>query len=182
MKNSGRKPKKVLIEQPYDSQWTLVSPKEPAEKTRDQYRFAVEAKPGEPATLLVEEERTEGQQIGLSNIDDGTVRIYLSAKVVSDEVKAALKQVIELKTALEDIQVKKRQLEGQIRVEQEQNRIRQNMAQLDRTGDLYKRYVQKFTEQENLNDKLRGQIEELTGQETAARKKLEDYLMNLDVK
>ena len=31
-----------------------------------------------------------------------------------------------------------------------------------------------FFQQENLNDKLRGQIEELTAQETAARKKLDD--------
>ena len=183
VKNSGSKPKKVLIEQPFDSQWTLITPKEPEEKTRNQYRFAVEAKPGEPATLLVEEERTESQSIGLSNIDDGTVRIYPSAKVVSDEVKAALTKVVELKTAFQAIQVQKRQLEARIKViEQEQNRIRQNMAQLDRTGDLYKRYVQKFTEQEDTNDKLRGQIEELTGQETAARKALDDFLMSLDVK
>jgi len=126
VKNSGSKPKKVLIEQPFDSQWTLIAPKEPEEKTRNRYRFAVEAKPGEPATLLVEEERTESQQIGLSNVDDGTIRIYLSSKVVSDEVKAALTKVVELKRALQEIQVNKRQLEARIKViEREQSRIRQ---------------------------------------------------------
>ena len=40
MKNSGKKAKKVLIEYAHDPNWTLVSPKEPAEKTRDKYRFA----------------------------------------------------------------------------------------------------------------------------------------------
>ncbi len=51
MKNSGRKAKKVLIEYPVEPDWDLVAPKEPAEKTRDLYRFAVAAKPGEPAKL-----------------------------------------------------------------------------------------------------------------------------------
>lgn len=183
VKNSGRKAKKVLIEQPYDAQWKLITPKQPEEKTRNQYRFAVNAEPGVPTTLLVEEERTESQSIALSNVNESSIRIYLSARVVSDEVKAALATVVKLKRELEQIQVEKRQLEARIKViEREQDRIRKNMAQLDRTGDLYKRYVQKFTEQEDLNDKLRGQIEELVGQETTARKKLDDFLINLDVK
>ena len=54
IKNSGRRPKNVLIESPIDTQWKLLTPKEPAEKTRDLYRFAAAAKPGEPAKLLVE--------------------------------------------------------------------------------------------------------------------------------
>jgi hypothetical protein len=53
VKNSGKKAKTVLIEYPLDTTWTLVSPKEPAEKARDLYRFAVEAKPGEPARLEI---------------------------------------------------------------------------------------------------------------------------------
>jgi hypothetical protein len=183
VKNSGKKVKKVLIEYPYDPQWTLVAPKEPEEKTRNQYRFAVTAKPGEPTKLVVNEERTDQQQLALTNLDDGTIRIYISAKVVSDAVKTALGKVIELKNDLQQIQAKKQQLQAQIQViEQEQNRIRQNMAQLDRNGDLYKRYVQKFSEQEDQNDKLRAQINSLTDQETGARKKLDDFLMSLDVK
>ncbi len=183
VKNSAKKVRKVLIEYPYDPQWTLVTPKEPAEKTRNMYRFLVEAKPGEPAKLVVDEERIEDQQVALTNLDDGSIRIYLSAKVVSEEVKAALGQVIKLKSELGQVQVKRQQLTAQIQViEQEQNRIRQNMAQLDRNGDLYKRYVQKFTEQEDLNDKLRKEILGLTEQENAARKQLDDYLLNLDIK
>ncbi|MCS7306887.1 MAG: hypothetical protein NZ602_17480, partial [Thermoguttaceae bacterium] len=61
-------------------------------------------------------------------------------------------------------------------------RIRQNMAQLDRTSDLYKRYVQKLTEQEDQTDKIRAEIKALTEQINAAKKKLDDYLMSLEVK
>ncbi len=183
VKNSADKVRKVLIEYPYDPQWTLISPKEPAEKTRDMYRFLVEAKPGEPATLAVEEERTERQQVAITNLDDGMIAIFLQAKVVTDQVKAALKQVVALKAEWQTLQVKRQQLEEQIRViEEEQARIRQNMAQLDRTSDLYKRYVQKFAEQEDQNDKIRAEIKAVTDQINAAKKKLDDYLMSLEVK
>ena len=76
VKNSGKKAKKVLIEYAHDPNWTLVSPKEPAEKTRDKYRFIVDAKPGEPAKLVVNEERTEPQMIALTNIDENTIAFY----------------------------------------------------------------------------------------------------------
>src|SRR5207253_1328720 len=39
VKNSGHHAKDVLIEYAHDPNWNLVEPKEPAEKTRDQYRF-----------------------------------------------------------------------------------------------------------------------------------------------
>ena len=75
VKNSGHKEKKVLIEYPLDPIWKLVAPEKPEEKTRDCYRFAVAAQPGEPAKLHVEEERTDRQQIALSNVDDGRGRL-----------------------------------------------------------------------------------------------------------
>jgi len=182
VKNSGRKAKKVLIEHPIDATWTLVSPKEPAEKTRELYRFAVEAKPGEPVKLAVEEERIDRQQVAITNLDDNTIQMYLSSKVVSEKVKAALQEVVKQKMALQQVSAKRAQLEQQIKVvEEEQNRIRQNMDRLDRTSELYKRYVKKFTDQEDEVEKLRGQIRELVTQETQLRKALDEYILGLEL-
>ena len=73
-------------------------------------------------------------------------------------------------------------LEQQIQtVEAEQNRIRQNMAQLDRNSDLYNRYVKKFGEQEDQVEKLRGQIAELKGAEQQQRQDLDKYLLSLEI-
>ncbi len=66
-------------------------------------------------------------------------------------------------------------------VTQEQDRIRQNMGQLDRNTDLYKRYVEKFGTQEDEVERNRKQIDELTVQENKLRKSLDDYLINLSV-
>ena len=66
-------------------------------------------------------------------------------------------------------------------VGQEQDRIRQNMAQLDRNSDLYKRYVKKFGEQEDQVDTLRKQILGVQAEETGARKSLDQYLETLEL-
>jgi hypothetical protein len=64
-------------------------------------------------------------------------------------------------------------------VEQEQNRIRQNMAQLDRTNELYAKYVKKFAEQEDRVEALRKEITDLVTQEQEARKALDEYLLTV---
>jgi hypothetical protein len=182
IKNSGGKTKKVLVEYPYDANWKLIAPENPAEKTRDLYRFAVQAEPGKPAKLAVEEERTINQQVAITNLDDNTIAIYLNAKVVSDKVKAALQEIVKQKKALQEVAQKKQQLQQQIAViDQEQARIRQNMAQLDRNTDLYKRYIGKFAMQEDLVEKLRGQMDELQSQETKLRQALDAYMLSLDL-
>jgi hypothetical protein len=182
VKNSGRRVKKVLIEYPLDPTWKLVTPKEPAEKTRDLYRFAVDGKPGEPAKLLVEEERIDRQQVAITNLDEGAIQVYLSAKVVSEKVKTALAEVIKQKAAMQKVVRDRTLLEQQVNtIGQDQARIRQNMDKLDRTSDLYKRYVKTLTDQEDKLETLRGQIKELTDEETRLRKALDDYLMGLDL-
>ena len=182
VKNSGKQAKNVLIEYPIDPTWTLVSPKKPAEKTRQFYRFSVTAKPGEPARLLVAEERTDREQVVLTDIDDATVEIYLRARAVSQKVKAALGELVKRKHALEQVAAEKQQRQTHIQeIAEDQARIRQNMAQLDRNTDVYKSYVKKFSDQESEIEKLRSQVASLTDQETAQRKALDEFLMGLDL-
>jgi hypothetical protein len=182
VKNSGKVLKKVLIEYPVDASWKLVKPEKPAEKTRDLYRFAVEAKPGEPALLTVEEERTDSQHVAMNNLDDGSIQFYLSVKVVSDKVKEALKEIVKRKAELGQLTAKKQQVEQRIRdIGEDQTRIRANMTQLDRNSDVYKNYVKKFSDQESEIEKLRAQIATLADEETGMRKALDEYMLALDL-
>ncbi len=182
VKNSDNKPKTVLIEQPITPGWKLTAPEEPSEKTRDRYRFAVQAEPGKPAKLTVEEEQLVSQQFALTNIDDGTIRYYTNNKKVSPEVTAALEEVVRRKNSIEQVARRRERLEKQIsEITAEQDRIRQNMGQLDRASNLYKRYVDKFGEQEDQVEKLRTEIEALATDEAKQRKALDDFLINLNV-
>jgi len=182
VKNSDTKIKTVLIEVPRDPNWKLVTPEKPTEKTRDVYRFAVEAEPGKPARLEVVEENVIHQQLQLTNLDQNVISFYLSQESVSANVKAALQEIIKRKMALEKLVTSRQQLEQEIAaITQEQERIRQNMGQLDRNTDLYKRYVQKFGTQEDTVEKLRTTIQTLTASETQQRRALDEYLVNLSV-
>ena len=181
VKNSGSKVKKVLVEHPLDSSWTLKSPKE-EEKTRDRYRFAINAEPGKPAEVAVVEEHISTQRYGLSNLDDDSIRIYISASVVSQNVKDALAEIIKRKREIQDLVNQRNQLQNKITIiDQEQSRIRQNMAQLPRGGDLYNRYVSKFGEQETEIENLREKIASLQTQENGLRGSLNTYLQKLNL-
>jgi hypothetical protein len=182
VKNSGQKAKKVLIEQAIEQPWTLVLPKDPSEKTRSLYRFAVDAEPGKPAALEVKEEWTQGEQIAVTNLDDGRIQIFLAAPQVSDAVKKALREVVQRKAAIGSVVARRQELERQITViGQEQERIRGNMAQLPKEADLFRRYVTKFTEQEDAIDGLRKQVSGSIEEEQRLRKGLDEYLLGLEL-
>jgi len=182
VKNSGAKTKTVLVEHPINSYWTLVNPKMPDEKTRDVYRFAVQAEPGEPTQLDVVEEHVERQTIAVTNMDSSAIGVYISAPQVSDEIKDALREVVKRKQEIEQVVRQRKEFERQVNVvSQEQDRIRQNMAQLDRNSDLYRRYVTKFTEQEDRIEELRKKITESIAKEEELRKALDNYLTGLEL-
>lgn len=180
IKNSGKKPKTVLIEHNIEQPWTLVEPKEPAEKTRSMYRFNVKAEPGQPQTLDVKEEYTQGENVAMTNLDDGRINLFLSAPQVGDEVKKALRELVQRKLAIAQAAARRVELERQITViDAEQKRIRDNMAQLPKDSDLFRRYVTKFTEQEDQVDALRKQVTTAIEEEQKLKKSLDEYLVGL---
>ncbi len=182
VKNSGREAVKLLVEHPLEPGWKLVEPAEPAEKTRDRYRFAVEAEPGKPATLVVAEEQVVAQRLAVTNLDDNAILVFSSAKVTSPAVKQALQDVLERKQEINRLARERSRREQEIKaVSQEQDRIRQNMAQLDRASDLYTRYVQKFAAQEDRVETLRGEIADLQDKEQNARRDLDKMLGTLEL-
>jgi hypothetical protein len=182
VKNSGNKQKKVLIEQPFDPAWTLKTPKEATEKTRALYRFAIEAKPGKPAVLAVHEEKLIDQQFAILGTDLPTIEFYVKSKVTSPEIKQALEQALKLRRVVDAISLRQEENEQQLRaISSEQDRIRQNMAQLDRTSDLYKRYVKKFGEQEDQVELLRAATEKLVAERTKADGALVDFVSALEL-
>jgi hypothetical protein len=182
VKNSGHNAKTVLIERTIEPQWKLLSPKEPTEKTRDTYRFAVSTKPKEKSELKIEEEQTFRSGFEINNANDDTIRIYLAADTISEPVKQALREVVRRKSDLAELNRRKQQVEQEIAtIGQEQERIRHNMEAIGKNSDLYNRYVKKFTDQEDQIEKHRDAIRELVGQITKAQQALNEYLMALKI-
>jgi len=183
VKNSGDEPVKLLIEHPIEPGWKLVGPQKADETTRDRYRFAVAAEPGKPATVEIGEEMPVEQSYGIATLDDNAILLYSRARGTSPAVKESLAEVIRRKQEIERIAREKTEREQEINaIGQEQARIRENMSRLERTSDLYTRYVQKFSQQETRVETLREEIAQRQAQEQQARQALDTYLLQADVK
>jgi hypothetical protein len=183
VKNSGKDAAKVLVEHPLEAGWKLVKPESPAETTRDRYRFAVVAEPGKTATLEVAEELPVEESHAITNLDDDRILFYSRANASSPAVRESLAEVLRRKRDLEQVTRDRQVREQEITtIDQEQTRIRGNMAAIDRGSDLFNQYVKKFTEQERRIETLRSEIAALLKQEQEARQGLDDYLLALDVK
>jgi hypothetical protein len=183
IKNASKQKKTVLVEQPIDTEWQLVSPKEPSEKTRDLYRFEVIVEPGKSNTLVVGEQQNVGEQIVLSTLDTEAVLVFATtAGKVNPAAEKALQKLADLKKSLDTAIAEVARVQNQVKtIEQEQGRIRQNLPQLDRNGALYGRYVKKLAEQEDEMEQLRKQYAELNDKAVKAREALDAYVMGLTI-
>ncbi len=182
IKNRDQKVKTVLIEQPYRADWKLMEPKEPAERTRDLYRFSVNVDPGKNATLRVKETLPIQESILLMDSGIDQIVYYQQAKEVISKVKEALQRVVQLRGKLDETRAQRTRLEQRIgEITVEHGRIRENMQRLQQNSDLYNRYVKKLDQQETELEKLRKEIEGLKSTEEDQRRELQNYVMNLDV-
>jgi hypothetical protein len=182
VKNRDTKAKTVLIEQPYRADWKLAEPKEPAERTRDLYRFNLAVDPGKSATLRVKETLPLQESILLMESGIDQIAYYQQAKEVSPKVKEALQRVVHLRSKLDDTRDHRMRLDQRTaEITAEHARIRENMQRLQQNSDLYTRYVKKLDQQETELENLRKEIERLKNTEEEHRRELQNYVMNLDV-
>jgi hypothetical protein len=182
VRNKDQKKKTVLIEHPTRQDWTLETPKAPDEKTRDAYRFKVELDPGKSEAFTVREMRYYREEAAVGNLQAGLYELYLKSNKVSNRVKDVLKRAVAYKSEIEEMGANRKQKEDRLKeITQEQSRIRENMARLAQTSELYQRYVKKFDEQENEFERLRGEAAELKESEAARQKEFNEYLSKLDL-
>jgi hypothetical protein len=182
-RNRSQQDRVLLIEHPFRTGFTLVSPAKPAERTRDAYRFEVKVAAGKEVPLEVIEERTVVQQVVLTDADDQTVLRYLTSGTVSREVRDALVKARELKGKLtatrRAIAQKERQLK---RIADDQARLRANMERVPKDSAAYRRYLKKFDDQETEIENLQEAVKKLQLTEQEQRQAYEEFLANLHIK
>jgi len=182
LKNSDERSRSVLIEHPLNPDWDLVAPTKAEETTRSNYRFLVEVPAGGIEELLVAQERQIDRTVMLSNINDSQITYFLSARNVDRRVKQALEGLAERKSALARAVSQRQEEERKVNtIHREQSRIRENMARLEKTSDLYKRYVGLLDQQEDLLEEALTNIEDLRAKEQQQREELDRYIVSLDL-
>lgn len=179
VKNSGTHAKSMLIEQHIDAAWPNVKP-QPAERTRDLYRFAVIAEPGKPATVTVTETTDYVERYVLNTLKPEQIDLYIRLDEASVPVRNALKELLRRKTALNDLSAKRNAIEKLIQeAATEQARLRENLKALNEKDPLHQRFVQKLAASEDALDKLRPQISAARAEEEASLKDFEKYAADL---
>jgi ubiquitin len=182
IKNRSDQDRTLIIEHPYRQGFNLVTPEKPTERSRDFYRFELPVPAGQTAKQEVIEERDLVQQIALTNTDDQTIRFFVNSAVVSDKVKQALAQALELKSKLSATQRDVAELTRQYNeINQDQQRLRANLKELPPTAAAYKRYLEKFDQQETEIEKLQANLKTLRQTENQQRKDYETFLLGLNV-
>lgn len=182
IKNRDQKTRTVLIEHPYRADWKLMEPKEPTERTRDLYRFAVPVDAGKSASLRVKESLPMQESVQLMDSGLSQIVVYLQAKEVSSKVKEALQKVVALRNKLEETRSQRTRQEQRIgEITGEHGRIRENMQRLQQNSELYHRYVKKLDQQETELEGIRRTVESVKAMEEEQRRELNTYLMGLDL-
>jgi len=181
MRNKASEAKTVLLQIPIDTNYTLVEPKVPSEKSPTEYRFEVVV-PAEATTpFKFAGERVVYESVIVLNADIDTLAAYAKNTQVSPSLKTALNGVVIRRNKLRELQNRRAYIEKQIEeISAEQTRIRSNMNSLARSSDLYKRYVAKLSAQESQIETLRREVARLRALESDANRELSAFIQNLN--
>src|SRR5206468_11708135 len=120
--------------------------------------------------------------VSISNTDDQTIRSFLNSQVTSDKVKAGLTKAMELKGKLAGTQRELVQVNRTLKdITDDQARLRANLKEMPPTAAAYKRYLDKFDQQETQVEQLQARRTSLQQEEHKQRTGYEAFLLSLDV-
>jgi hypothetical protein len=178
IKNRNDAERTVLIEHPVNNSFTLVGDK-PKETASDFYRFEVKVPAGGTKTQVVTEERDDQSSVAISNSGDEQIRWFISQKVASKKVQDGLKQAMALRWAVAKTTSEINELQRQLNtITQDQVRLRANLKEMPSTAKAYKRYLEKFDQQETQIEKYQADIKKFQTTQHNQQKEFDDFLAN----
>jgi hypothetical protein len=177
-KNRNEQERTLLVEHPVRHDFKLVDAK-PAETASDVYRFELKLPAGASKELAVTEERDLGTTLSISSQSDEQIRLLVQEPAASDKLKEGLQRAQALRWELEKTRREVAEQQRQLNViVTDQGRLRANLKEMPSTAKAYKRYLEKFDEQETLIEKYQSDIKKLQTQEHTQQKSFDDFLAN----
>jgi hypothetical protein len=174
----------LLIEHPNrkGDGFVFIGEHKPKEEAADVFRFEVPVGAKKDVSYAVIEERPVESSIQLTNNADEQIQYFLKLKEVPEALKAMLQKALQHKASWDDVRRKIEDANRRVQtITQDQKRLRDNMRELPRDSDLFKRYLRTLEEQEKEMDDLQALLKELHGSEAIAHKAYDDFLANLTV-
>ena len=158
--NQTDHPRTIFIEHPVRSDWQLDDKGTPAPegKTKSFYRFRVELKAHETATLPVVEREEGAQTYALSNVTPDQIQLFVTRRYIDEPTRAALQHILDLKAQLVAASARVAAADKEIaEIAADQKRLRDNIESLTKTDEarqLIARYVSKADQQETRLEQL----------------------------
>ncbi len=175
--NRNTEERLMVIEHPVRNQFHLTSADKPTETASDVYRFELKVPAGKTKVQTVTEEHDGEVLYHLTDLDDAAIMRFENAPVTSPAMKQGLQKALEMRWAVQKTQRETAELQRQLKtITEDQGRLRANLKEMPPTAAAYKRYLEKFDQQETQIEKYQADIKKT--QETAQQqqKDFESFL------
>ncbi len=167
----------LLIEHPIKTGWDLIEPDGEPERTRDLYRFRIPLEANEAKTFPVNQRRIQEETVALSTLRPDRIEFYVRQRVISPPLKQAMQELAARQTALADVERRRKDVEQSIQeIAKEQNRIRQNMAVVQRPSDSFSMWERKLIEQEDVLGRLNAELRALRDEEAEMNRSINQWI------
>ena len=187
IKAPADEPRVIVVEHPRRAGWTIKVSEEiegDVEQTETHYRLRTSVEAGETKSLKVTMERSEFEQISLGymSADDLRARMSAMGSTLDDKTRKALEGAIALQADVSVLESQINQIEQKRQVIfNDQQRLRENLESIPSGSDLAKRYLSELDGQEDVLKKIASELDTLQGRLNVGRKKLNDYIMGLEL-
>jgi hypothetical protein len=171
----------LIIEYPKTPSWTLVEP-EKAELTASAYRISIDLKAGESKTVTVRLESPAIETLRVADMSKEQIAMVTSTSAIDATVKAAFAKLAQLRRVVDDKQAAETDLHGKLEaLQSDQSRIRDNIGKIGPDSALYKRYLEKLTEQETQIEKLQAAIDHAAAETRAASASVDGFIAQIAI-
>jgi len=120
--------------------------------------------------------------VQILNLENRQISFYLKNVDMSGELRKALSRIQTLQQRINQLQSQKAEVQYKIdSIYQTQERIRNNMEQLDRDSNLYRQYAARLGRQEVELDELKEKLDTHSTQIHSTQIELDNFLSNLEI-
>lgn len=175
-------PRALIIEHPYQSDWTLLKPEGEVDRTATHHRLRTEAKPLGARELEVEEENIRSATWQMATLDPDRIEFFLQQRVLTPAQRDALETLAGKRRDLAVLQRDIRAVEQSINeITAEQGRIRENMRVVQRGTESFSMWERKLIEQERELEGLRSRLRQRREEEKQKATELADWVAGLNL-
>jgi hypothetical protein len=185
VRNSDTTARQVVIEHPVRAGWKLADNLKPEETSASHYRFRVAVDPDKTGELTVEEAHQDVTRSMLTDITQHQVEILATENVMTPELQAAFRRVLDQKNQISKLQSETETRQKELNsINSDQARIRENMKALRGSAEekaLLARYTRQLDSQEDRLSLLHKEIADLQQRQAVEQQKLDDMVQHISL-